>query len=374
MINAKYFIEQLKNLDINFYTGVPDSLMSEFSKSLHFDFNDENHIISTNEGSALATGMGYYLATGKYPLIYLQNSGLGNIINPYTSLLHEEIYKIPFVLLIGWRGEPGTKDEPQHIFKGKITKNLLKILEINYKVVNAESNINEVLKEARHFLDKNKPVALLLQKNTFELDNRAFEVDNKLPKRKDALEAVVNKFDSNSLFISTTGKLSRELYELRNKNDETNDDLYIVGGMGHASAIALGLLQNINDRNIICLDGDGSVLMHTGNLSLLGSENYKNFIHVLFNNSSHESVGGQPNRYKYIDGQKMFESFGYKNTFSFSNLSDLQNLNIEKLDGPIYIEISVQNSSDSNLMRPNKTPIQNKNNFIEKIKNETRNN
>ena len=263
MINAKYFIEQLKNLDINFYTGVPDSLMSEFSKSLHFDFNDENHIISTNEGSALATGMGYYLATGKYPLIYLQNSGLGNIINPYTSLLHEEIYKIPFVLLIGWRGEPGTKDEPQHIFKGKITKNLLKILEINYKVVNAESNVNEVLKEARHFLDKNKPVALLLQKNTFELDNRAFEVDNKLPKRKDALEAVVNKFDSNSLFISTTGKLSRELYELRNKNDETNDDLYIVGGMGHASAIALGLLQNINDRNIICLDGDGSVLMHT---------------------------------------------------------------------------------------------------------------
>ena len=216
MINAKYFIEQLKNLDINFYTGVPDSLMSEFSKSLHFDFNDENHIISTNEGSALATGMGYHLATGNYPLIYLQNSGLGNLVNPYTSLLHKEIYKIPFVLLIGWRGEPGTKDEPQHIFKGKITKNLLKILEINYKVVNAESNVNEVLKEARHFLDKNKPVALLLQKNTFELDNRAFEVDNKLPKRKDALEAVVNKFDSNSLFISTTGKLSRELYELRN--------------------------------------------------------------------------------------------------------------------------------------------------------------
>ena len=374
MINAKYFIEQLKNLDIKFYTGVPDSLMSEFSKSLHFDFNDENHIISTNEGSALATGMGYHLATGNYPLIYLQNSGLGNLVNPYTSLLHKEIYKIPFILLVGWRGEPGTKDEPQHKFKGKITKNLLEILEINYIVVNAESNVKGVLKEAKHFLDENMPVALLLQKNTFELDNRVFEVDEKLPKRKEALASIVNKFNSNSLYISTTGKLSRELYELRNKNDEINDDLYIVGGMGHASAIALGLLQKIEDRNIICLDGDGSVLMHTGNLSLLGSKKYKNFIHILFNNSSHESVGGQPNSYKYIDGNKMFESFGYKNTFSFTNLSELQNLDIEKLEGPIYIEIAVQNSSDYNLMRPDKTPIQNKNNFIEKINNETRDN
>ena len=373
MINAKYFIKQLQNLDIDFFTGVPDSLMSEFSKSLHFDFNDENHIISTNEGSALATGMGYHLSTGNYPLIYLQNSGLGNLVNPYTSLLHKEIYKIPFILLVGWRGEPGIKDEPQHVFKGKITKNLLEILEINYIVVNSESDIKKILKEAKYLLDENKPVALLLQKNTFEPDNRVFEVDKKLPTRKKALKAILNKFDSKTLYISTTGKLSRELYELRNENDESNDDLYIVGGMGHASAIALGLLQNINDRNIVCLDGDGSVLMHTGNLSLLGSEKYKNFIHILFNNSSHESVGGQPNSFKYIDGKKMFESFGYKKAFSLKDLSDLQNLNIEKLDGPVYIEISVQNSSDSNLMRPDKTPIQNKNNFIEKINNEARN-
>ena len=374
MINAKYFIEQLQKVGINFFIGVPDSLLSEFSKSLHFDFNDKNHIVSTNEGSALATGMGYHLSSGNYPLIYLQNSGLGNLVNPYTSLLHKEIYKIPFILLVGWRGEPGTKDEPQHVFKGRITKNLLEILEIDYIVVNAESEIEEVLKEAKQFLDMNEPIALLIQKNTFELDERVFKSDKKLPKRKDALEAVVNKVDSNSLYISTTGKLSRELYELRNKNGEINDDLYIVGGMGHASAITLGLLQNINDRNIVCLDGDGSVLMHTGNLSLLGSGKYKNFIHILFNNSSHESVGGQPNGYKYIDGQKMFESFGYKNTFSFSNLSDLHNLNIEELDGPIYIEILVQNTSDSNLKRPDKTPIQNKNKFIEKINNETRNN
>ena len=156
-------------------------------------------------------------------------------------------------------------------------------------------------------------------------------MDKKLPTRKKALKAILNKFDSKTLYISTTGKLSRELYELRNENDESNDDLYIVGGMGHASAIALGLLQNINDRNIVCLDGDGSVLMHTGNLSLLGSEKYKNFIHILFNNSSHESVGGQPNSFKYIDGKKMFESFGYKKAFSLKDLSDLQNLNIEKL-------------------------------------------
>ena len=164
MIKAKNFIECLRNLDINFFTGVPDSLMSEFSKSLHFDFNDNNHIISTNEGSALATGMGYHLATGKIPLIYLQNSGLGNLVNPYTSLLHKEIYQIPFVLLIGWRGEPGIKDEPQHIFKGRITKKLLKILEIDFIVVNAQSNIEEVMREVKKYLNRKTPIALLLQK------------------------------------------------------------------------------------------------------------------------------------------------------------------------------------------------------------------
>jgi len=373
MINAKYFIEQLKNLDIKFYTGVPDSLMSEFSKSLHFDFNDENHIISTNEGSALATGMGYHLATGKVPLIYLQNSGLGNLVNPYTSLLHKEIYQIPFVLLIGWRGEPGKEDEPQHIFKGRITKKLLKILEIEYIIVNAQSNIEEVLREVKNYLDRNTPIALLLQKNTFQSDERMFVVNKELPKRKDALKTILKKFDKNSLYISTTGKLSRELYELRQKNSEINNDLYTVGGMGHCSAIALGLLQNINNRNIVCLDGDGSVLMHTGNLSLLGSEKYKNFIHILFKNSSHESVGGQPNSYKNINGTKLFKSLGYKKTFSFNNLPDLQNLEIEKFSGPIYIEISVQNSSDKDLMRPDKTPVENKNKFIDKINNESTN-
>ena len=373
MIKAKYFIECLRNLDINFFTGVPDSLMSEFSKSLHFDFNDNNHIISTNEGSALATGMGYHLATGNIPLIYLQNSGLGNLVNPYTSLLHKEIYQIPFVLLIGWRGEPGIKDEPQHIFKGRITKKLLKILEIDFIVVNAQSNIEEVMREVKKYLDRKTPIALLLQKNTFQSDERMFNVNEEFPKRKDVLEAILKKFDKNSLYISTTGKLSRELYELRQKNNEINNDLYTVGGMGHASAIALGLLQNINNRNVICLDGDGSVLMHTGNLSLLGSEKYNNFIHILFKNSSHESVGGQPNGYKNIKGTKLFESLGYKKTFSFSNLSDLQNLQIEKFNGPIYIEISVQNSSDKDLMRPDKTPIENKNKFIDKINNESTN-
>ena len=373
MIDPKNLINELKKININFYTGVPDSLMSEFSKSLHFDFNNEGHIISTNEGSALATGMGYHLATGETPLIYMQNSGLGNFINPYTSLMHQDVYDIPFLLLVGWRGEPGIKDEPQHVFQGKITKDLLNLLEIDTYKVGPKTQLSKIIEKIEKNLQNRRPIALLIQKNTFIKDSRSFEVNLELPKRKDALSSLVKMFDKNSLFISTTGKLSRELFELRVENQLPNDDFYTVGGMGHASAITFGLLQKIKKRKIICLDGDGSILMHTGNLSLIGNGEFENFVHIVFNNSSHESVGGQPNNFKNLDRKGLFGSLGYKNFFLINNIEELEKINLNNLTGPIYLEIKVQNSSDPDLMRPNKTPIENKLNFIERINNESDN-
>ena len=373
MIDPKSLINELKKININFYTGVPDSLMSEFSKSLHFDFNNEGHIISTNEGSALATGMGYHLATGETPLIYMQNSGLGNFINPYTSLMHQDVYDIPFLLLVGWRGEPGIKDEPQHVFQGKITKDLLNLLEIDTYKVGPKTQLSKIIEKIEKNLQNRRPIALLIQKNTFIKDSRSFEVNLELPKRKDALSSLVKMFDKNSLFISTTGKLSRELFELRVENQLPNDDFYTVGGMGHASAITFGLLQKIKKRKIICLDGDGSILMHTGNLSLIGNGEFENFVHIVFNNSSHESVGGQPNNFKNLDRKGLFGSLGYKNFFLINNIEELEKINLNNLTGPIYLEIKVQNSSDPDLMRPNKTPIENKLNFIERINNESDN-
>ena len=373
MINAKTFINELNKIGIEFYTGVPDSLMSEFSKSLHFDFDNKNHVIATNEGSALAMCMGFNLATNKIPLIYMQNSGLGNFVNPYTSLLHKDIYDIPFILLVGWRGEPGVKDEPQHIFQGKITLELLKLLEIKYIIIDENTNLEILIKEIKENIDSQYPLALVIRKNTFEKDDRAFESNNSLPKRNEALEKILNLFDEKTLYISTTGKLSRELYEIRKISNQTPNDLYVVGGMGHASSIAYGINQNLNENQVVCLDGDGSLLMHMGSLGIIGQSNMKNFIHVIFNNSSHESVGGQPNIYSQIDSNGLAKSLGYKNVLIVKNIEEFDHIDTKNFAGPTFIEVKVQNSSDRNLLRPDKTPEENKKNFMEKVHNDPTN-
>ena len=373
MINAKTFINELNKVGIEFYTGVPDSLMSEFSKSLHFDFDDKNHVIATNEGSALAMCMGYNLATNKIPLIYMQNSGLGNFVNPYTSLLHKDIYNIPFILLVGWRGEPGLQDEPQHIFQGKITLDLLKLLDIDYIIIDNNTDLESITKKIRESINSHYPLALVVRKNTFEKDERVFENNNSLPKRNEALKKILDLFDEKTLYISTTGKLSRELYEIRKNSEQTPNDLYVVGGMGHASSIAYGINQNLNENKVVCLDGDGSLLMHMGSLGIIGQSNMKNFIHVIFNNSSHESVGGQPNIYDQIDSNGLAKSLGYKSVLIVKNYEEFDHINIKNFDGPTFIEVKVQNSSDKNLLRPDKTPEENKRNFMEKINNDSTN-
>jgi phosphonopyruvate decarboxylase len=375
MINSKDFIKMLNLNDLNFFCGVPDSLMTSFSKSLHFDFKDKNHIIATNEGSALGICAGYHLATNNIPLIYMQNSGLGNFINPYVSLLHSKIYRIPFVLLLGWRGQPDVSDEPQHVFQGKITLKLLELLEINYLVISNKTSLQEISTFLSTNLKKKLPIAIVVTKNTFEIDQRTFYNNSSLVKRKEFLENIINKFDENTVFISTTGKLSRELYQIRNENSQLKNDFYTVGGMGHASAISFGISQYTKQegKKIVCLDGDGSILMHLGNSGLIGVAKNNNFFHIVFNNSSHESVGGQPNIYSKLDTIELFKSLGYTNLFLIKKLADLDEIKFENLTGPVYIEVIVQNFSEDNLPRPHTTPLENKIEFMKKFGNEARN-
>ena len=374
MIDAKVFISELKKIGVDFYSGVPDSLMSEFSKSLHFDYDNKNHVIAANEGTALGISMGYHLSSEKIPLIYMQNSGLGNFVNPYTSLVHKDIYDIPFVLLVGWRGEPGIQDEPQHIFQGKITLELLNLLEINYVTVDEHTDLYFLINKIKESIDSDKPIAVVVRKNTFEKDKRVFENNLSLPERKKALKKIINIFGDQTVFISTTGKLSRELYELRKNSGNLSNDLYVVGGMGHASSIAYGITQNLSDSTVVCLDGDGALLMHMGALGIIGQSNLKNFVHIIFNNSSHESVGGQPNIYKHIDVKELAKSFGYKQIIITDDIEELSHLNTSNLNGPVFIDIKVQNYSDRNLLRPDKTPKENKNNFMKKVRDVSKNN
>ena len=285
MIPPKLIFEVFTNNGINFFTGVPDSLLKEFCRYVDSNTSDINHIIAANEGCAIGIGTGYHLETGKIPLIYLQNSGLGNTINPLLSLADNEVYSIPLILLIGWRGEPGVRDEPQHIKQGRVTKSILNSIEIPFKIIN--SNIDESLSNTEWAINlakkTNSPVALLVRKNSFQQLNINDESQvNQLMRREEAIEIITKNIPNNSTIVSTTGMISRELYEQRviNNQDRSNDFL-TVGSMGHASQIALGIAISNKSRNIICLDGDGSLLMHLGGITNIGGSKKINYIHIV---------------------------------------------------------------------------------------------
>ncbi len=365
-MKAKNFIQQLFDIGYERYFGVPDSLLSSLSKSLDFDFDKIANLIASNEGSALSMAMGYNLSTNKFPVIYLQNSGIGNLINPYNSLLNENIYKIPFLLLIGWRGEPGVQDEPQHIFQGKTTLDQLELMDIEYSIIANDDDYKEALIKLQKNNSRNKPYAFVIKKQFFSEDKRLFNERNTDLKRKDALKAVLKTFGEKTIYVSTTGKLSRELYEYRKDTDSNNDDLYLVGGMGHTFSIAFSIAYENPEKLIVCLDGDGSILMHLGSIGLLSKYSLKNFVHIAFNNSSHQSVGGQPNYFDSLDIKNLFMSLGYKSYFNFKDVSEIQNFDL-KSEKPVFINIEVNNYSDPNLIRPSSTPLENKKNFIKKL-------
>ena len=370
MIDIKDFINYLKEINIDFFCGVPDSQLSSFCDYVE---ENENNIIAANEGNAVAIASGYHLTTSNFPVIYLQNSGLGNIVNPVTSLTHKKVYSIPIVYVIGWRGQPGVHDEPQHKKQGEITLELLELLDISYIVINKDSAFNDLKSMFQNeFLDKlnnGESVAIVVSKGAFEEYKLTKSNDNTLSREK-AIQTVTDYLDPDDMIVSTTGKSSRELFEYREaKNHGHGNDFLTVGSMGHSSSIALGIALNNPSKKIFCFDGDGAVLMHMGSLALVGSKSPKNFYHVMFNNSAHESVGGLPTIMVDIDINELVTSCGYEKVFSASNFDELKDIlpDFIKSKGPVFLNVDVDISSRANLGRPTTTPIENKNDFMKKL-------
>ena len=354
MIKVSALINLLKKNKSNFYTGVPDSVLKQLSSSLQ-SANKQNHIIATNEGAAVSIGIGHYLSTKKIPVIYMQNSGLSNALNPLISIAHEKVYSVPLILIIGWRGSPRVKDEPQHNVKGKITKEILKLLNIKYTILRSSSDFNKFDKQIK-LAKKNKSiVACLIEQGTLEKNKNTkkkkdfYNLDKEL-----FLKNLLENLNRNTRIISSTGYNSRELMYLREKYRFKNTkDFYMVGGMGHTSSVALGYSLFIKNKTI-CIDGDGSLLMHLGSIKTVGNFANKNFKYILLNNNAHDSVGGQSTYANDVDFEKLSKSLGFKNFYSIDNKKNLKKiikkfLTEKKLS---FLEVKVSNSKIKKLPRP----------------------
>lgn len=376
MIAPKYFFDLLKDKGVTFFSGVPDSLLKDFCGFITDNTNHREHIIASNEGNALSIGIGHYLSTSKTPLIYMQNSGLGNVINPLLSLADTDVYSIPLILLIGWRGEPGLTDEPQHKKQGRITVDLLEAMELPYEILNSDISASEFDSRVNNIInisnDQKRPCALLVSKSTFssyKLANK--NIFDRPLLREEAIELIVERLNDLDIVVSTTGVASRELFEIREKLDHGHEkDFLTVGGMGHASQIALGIALEKEDREVLCLDGDGAFLMHMGSTAINGSMKCTNFKHILFNNSAHDSVGAQPTVGDRVDFLQIANSCGYEWIKRVSTKKDLIKSirELKSVNGPALLEIQIKPGFRDNLGRPTNTAERNKELFMKYLR------
>ena len=365
--------EFIKIIKSDFYVGVPDSQLKALCDYLmsNYGIDGKHHLIAANEGNAVGIAAGYNIATNKIPVVYLQNSGLGNIINPVASLLNEKIYGIPMIFVVGWRGEPGVHDEPQHLFQGEITLKLLEDIDIEYYIIDKNTNTNDIINVMNRFnnlLENNKQVAFIIKKGALEYDQSIDYSNENVLIREDAINKIV-EYTHDDLIVSTTGKISRELYEIREKQNPKHDfDFLTVGSMGHCSSIALGIALNTNKR-VWCLDGDGAVLMHMGAMSTIGSMLPDNYVHIVLNNEAHESVGGMPTTIKNVNLCDVAKSCGYEYTASVNNINDLdkQLKHISENKVLSFLEIKVSIYSRKDLGRPKTSPVENLDKFKEII-------
>ena len=367
MVSPKFFIDTLKESGIDFFAGVPDSLLKNICAYIADNIDDKHNIITANEGGAIALAAGYHLATGKTGCVYMQNSGEGNVVNPLASLTDKEVYHIPVLLLIGWRGRPGVHDEPQHVKQGKITTGLLNVMGINYEVLSKEEEIagKQIAKAIQSINETGDAFALVVEKDTFDSYTLQNVVKNELTmSREEAIQTVTKTLTEDDIIVSTTGMISRELFEYREKMHQGHgNDFLTVGSMGHASQIALGIAMQKPNRKIFCYEGDGAVLMHLGSMAITASKRPQNFYHIVFNNGAHDSVGGQPTVALDIDLPAIAKAVGYTSVCSVDNLADLQDAlrEFKNLPAPALLEVKVKKGNRKDLGRPTTTPIENKN-------------
>ena len=351
MIQPKDFIERLRAVGVDFFAGVPDSLLKNLCAYITDNVSRENNIIAANEGGAVALAAGYHLATGKTGCVYMQNSGEGNAVNPLLSLMDADVYRMPLLLVIGWRGEPGVHDEPQHVKQGKVTLSLLDAMGIPYAVLdeNWEEQVDEAL---RVISETNGIYALIVRKGTFEEYKLQHQVASDWALgREEAIKIVVDKLREDDIVVSTTGMISRELFEYREaKHQGHAHDFLTVGSMGHASQIALGIALQKPERRVVVFDGDGALLMHMGGMAIIGG--------------AHDSVGGQPTVGQKIDVEAIAKAVGYADVISvdsqMSLMAAMNHVNCAVIDGVSLISVNVRKGNRKDLGRPTTTPIENK--------------
>ena len=374
MIESQDFIGVLAGQGIDFFCGVPDSLLQDFCAYLADSCTKDRYIITANEGNAVALASGHYLATGRPGLVYMQNSGLGNAINPLLSLADAGVYGIPMLLLIGWRGEPGTADEPQHATQGRITLDLLQTLGIPYQILSPDpADMRECIGNACEYMRTHRgPFSLVVRKNTFaHYESRVVpgkEQDVPGFTRERALRIIVDQLDPEDVIVSTTGKVSRELFEYRESLTGRRPGFFpVVGSMGHASSIALGIAFEHKSRTVFCIDGDGSVIMHMGSLGIIGHASPKNFVHIVMNNGAHESVGGQPTVGFFIRLAEIARASGYVHVSRAASEGELRSQlgALRNHDGPVFLEVVISAGSREDLGRPDRSLGEIKEEFME---------
>ena len=359
----------------DFFAGVPDSQLRALCDYLtdRYTNSPEHHIIAANEGNAVALAAGYHLATGKIPVVYMQNSGEGNAINPLASLMNDKVYAMPCIFVIGWRGEPGVHDEPQHLYQGEVTLKLLDVMGVDYMVIDkntTEHEAEEQLKQKSEMLRAGKQFAFVIKKGALSYDKKVEYRNDYRMKRETAIE-IIESITGSDPIVSTTGKASRELFEIREKQGKGHGfDFLTVGSMGHTSSIALGLAINKPDKTVWCIDGDGALLMHMGAMAVIGSVSPANFKHIVINNCAHETVGGMPTVAGGMDIEKIAQGCGYKYIFTADDEASLKNAleQAKRKKGLCLIEVKCEVGSRGDLGRPTTTPIENKESLIKQLR------
>ncbi len=366
MLESSALYDILAGHGLDFFAGVPDSLLKDFCAYVTDHTPVERNVITANEGTAVALAAGRYLATGRPAVVYMQNSGLGNTINPLTSLSDPAVYGVPTLLVIGWRGEPGHKDEPQHVKMGGVTRELLDAVEVPWAVLPNDAAAAEaaVAKAVEVMTERQGPYALVVPKGTFA--KYALETKVGAPyamSREEAIGAFTEALPKDALVVSTTGKPSRELFELREARGQGHaTDFLCVGSMGHASQIALGVSLSRPDRDVYCLDGDGAMIMHMGGLTTIGTTAGPRFKHVVVNNGAHDSVGGQPTCAFDVEATKIALGSGYKAAWVATTRAELATA-MEALaaaEGPALVEVRVKAGARGDLGRPSIAPVDQK--------------
>ena len=360
------FVSKLIASGVRVACGVPDSLLGALSAELDSNPNIE-HVKAPNEGLALSAAVGYQIASNEKSIVYLQNSGLGNLVNPYLSLFHEDVYDEPVFLVIGWRGQHPESDEPQHRAQGVKTEAMLDLLNIQTVYLRNTSEIAFAIDEATAAFDHGKSVAILVSKGALGPPPSIGAVGAR-PERKEWVRCVKDSIDAQTFIVSTTGKTSRELYELQNAH-ERKTTFYCIGGMGHASSIAAGMAKGKPDHKVVCIDGDGAFQMHAGAVALIGSLQPQNLVHVVINNGVHESVGGQAITSANYDYMGAAQSTGYATVNLVGRIEELEQLMPRLLDvtGPHFILCHASVATPSELGRPSGSPQQWLRDFKESI-------